>query len=332
MRDPLRGLRPDDLARVGATGRAGWREPLLATLTEQRFSDPNWIFERKLDGVRAIANRDGGGARLWSRNHKSLDRSYPELVEALDNQGESRFVADGEIVAFEGDRTSFGRLQARIHLTDPTRIRQTGVAVYFYLFDLLAVGDYDLTRLPLRARKRILRRAFGFEDPLRFSPHRNTDGEEYYRQACERGWEGVIAKDARSRYRSGRSADWLKFKCVRDQEFVIGGFTEPGGSREGFGALLVGYQESGELRYAGKVGTGYDDDTLRDLRARFDRMTQDRSPFATRVDVRDPNWIRPDLVAQIGFTEWTREGKLRHPRYQGLRADKSPNEVVRETG
>jgi bifunctional non-homologous end joining protein LigD len=331
MRDPLRGLDSAALEKVAAAGRAGWREPMLATLTEQRFSDPNWIFERKLDGVRAIAARDGGEPTLWSRNHMSLDRSYPELIAALEKHGESRFVADGEIVAFDGEQTSFARLQARIHLTDPDRIRQTGVEVYFYLFDLLVIGEYDLTRLPQRARKRILRRAFGFDDPLRFSSHRNTDGEEFHRQACANGWEGLIAKHAGSSYRSGRSTDWLKFKCVRDQEFVIGGFTEPSGSREGFGALLVGYQDSGALQYAGKVGTGYDDATLRHLRARFDRMRRDRSPFATPVDVRDARWIDPDLVAQIGFTEWTRDGKLRHPRFQGLRTDKPASEVVRET-
>ncbi len=331
MRDPLRGLDSGTLEKVGAAGRTGWREPMLATLTDQRFSDPNWIFERKLDGVRAIAARDGGSASLWSRNHKSLDRGYPELIAALEKFGESRFVADGEIVAFDGDQTSFARLQARIHLTDPDRIRRTGVEVYFYLFDLLVVGDYDLTRLPLRVRKRILRRAFGFEDPLRFSTHRNTDGEESYKQACAKGWEGLIAKSAGSRYHAGRSTDWLKFKCVRDQEFVIGGFTEPAGSREGFGALLVGYYDGDSLRYAGKVGTGYDDETLRTLRRRMDGIAQESTPFDSTPAERDVHWVRSDLVAQIGFTEWTRAGKLRHPRFQGLRSDKAATEVVRET-
>jgi bifunctional non-homologous end joining protein LigD len=331
MRDPLRGLDTGTLEKMGVAGRAGWREPMLATLTEQRFSDPTWIFERKLDGVRAIAARDGGSAKLWSRNHKTIDRGYPELVTALEKLGESRFVADGEIVAFDGDQTSFARLQARIHLTDPERIRHTGVDVYFYLFDLLVVGEYDLTRLPLRARKRILRRAFSFEDPLRFSAHRNTDGEELHKQACAKGWEGLIAKHAGSAYQSGRSADWLKFKCVHDQELVIGGFTDPAGSRPGFGALLVGYYDGDALRYAGKVGTGYDDETLRTLRRRLDRLARDSSPFASTPTVRDAHWVRPELVAQVGFTEWTRDGRLRHPRFQGLRTDKAASDVVRET-
>lgn len=331
MRDPLGGLQTDALARLGAAGRIGWREPMLATLTERRFSDPDWLFERKLDGVRAIAVRDDDTPVLWSRNHKRMDRSYPEIVDALADYGGRRFVADGEIVAFDGEQTSFSRLQGRIHLTDPARIRRSEVEVYFYLFDLLVWDEYDLTRLPLRHRKRVLHRAFDFRDPLRFSAHRNADGEEYHRQACEKGWEGLIAKYADGSYRSGRSTDWLKFKCVRDQEFVIGGFTEPSGSREGFGALLVGYYDDGRLRYAGKVGTGYDHEALRSLRERFDRMTQTERPFASNVDERNPRWIRPELVAQIGFSEWTRDGKLRHPRFQGLRTDKAPREVVRET-
>ena len=211
MSDLLDGLDSYTLDRVRPAGRAEWREPLLATLTEHRFSDPAWIFERKLDGVRTIATCDGGTPRLWSRAHKSMDRSYPEIVTALEKHGRPRFVADGEIVAFDGDQTSFSRLQARMHQTDPAPTEQTGIAVYLYLFDLLICGDYDLTRMPLRARKRLLRRAFDFRDPLRFSAHRNADGEEYFRQACEQGWDGLIAKQAGSTYRSGRSDDWLTF-------------------------------------------------------------------------------------------------------------------------
>jgi bifunctional non-homologous end joining protein LigD len=328
--DVLTGLDRRALERVRAAGRAGWHEPMLATLTKDRFSDREWIFERKLDGVRVIAACDGGTPTLWSRNHKSMDRSYPEITSALAKYGRPRFVADGEIVAFDRDQTSFARLQARIHLTDPAKIERTGVAVSFYLFDLLVCDDYDVTQLPLRARKRVLRRAFDFNEPLRFSTHRNTEGEAYYRTACGRGWEGLIAKRAGSTYRSGRSSDWLKFKCVRDQEFVIGGFTEPSGSRPGLGALLVGYYDSGRLRYAGKVGTGYDNETLRSLRRRLDQQVQDSSPFVTPV--KGPaHWVRPELVAQIGFSEWTRDGRLRHPRYQGLRTDKAAKHVVRET-
>jgi len=306
---------------------------MLASLTERRFSSGDWLYERKFDGMRAIAARDGGRPELWSRNGNRLDERFPELVDALEELGGPRFTADGEIVAFDGRMMSFARLQARIHLTGAARIAATGVAVYYYLFDLLSYDGHDMTGLPLRDRKRILRRAFDFRDPLRYSVHRNGDGEAFYEQACERGWEGLIAKRATSRYHPGRSKEWLKFKCVRDQEFVVGGYTDPQGSRAGFGALLVGYYDRGRtLRYAGKVGTGYDERTLRDLRKRMDGLAQDRSPFADPVREKGAHWVRPKLVAQVGFSEWTPDGMLRHPRYRGERIDKPARDVVRETG
>ena len=183
------------------------------------------------------------------------------------------------------------------------------------MFDLLHLDGEDTTQVPLIERKRMLRKAFQFDGPLRFTTHRAKDGESAYRTACERGDEGVIAKHADAPYEGRRSANWLKFKCVRDQEFVVGGYTEPQRSRIALGALLVGYYEGRDLVYAGKVGTGFDNDTLRDLHKRLSAIEQHDPPF-TRGLVRQPraHWARPDLVAQIGFTEWTRDGKLRHPR------------------
>ncbi|MEU7785211.1 non-homologous end-joining DNA ligase [Amycolatopsis sp. NPDC049159] len=308
----------------------GWREPTLATLTGRRFSDADWIFERKLDGVRAICVRDGGPPTLYSRNHKVMDNAYPEIVEALAAQGGPRFVADGEIVAFDGANTSFAALQPRIHVSDPDRARATGVRVYYYLFDLLYFDDQDTTGLPLRQRKALLRDAFGFEGPLRLSSHRNTEGEKFFEEACRRGWEGVIAKRADAPYHHGRSPDWLKFKCAQGQELVIGGFTDPQGSRHGFGALLLGYHEDGGLKYAGKVGTGFDEELLASLHARLRKRETPDSPFAGAVGERGAHWVRPDLVAQIDFSEWTRDGRLRHPRFAGLREDKKAGDVVRE--
>ncbi|QGK72317.1 ATP-dependent DNA ligase [Allosaccharopolyspora coralli] len=304
---------------------------MLATLTERRFSDPGWIFEPKLDGVRALAMRDGGRAELWSRNQKSLDASYPEIIAALQAQESPRFVVDGELVAFDGDRTSFAMLQQRMQLTDTDRIEATGVPVYFYVFDLLFHDGDEVSALPLRRRKRLLGDVLDFTDPIRLSTHRNTDGEAYYEYACAHRWEGLIAKRADGRYHGGRSRDWLKFKCVRDQEFVVGGYTDPEGSRNGFGALLVGYFHEGALRYAGKVGTGYDERTLRSLRSRLDALGRSSSPFAERVRARGTHWVEPELVVEIGFTEWTTDGKLRHPRYTGVREDKKAADVVRET-
>jgi DNA ligase D-like protein (predicted ligase) len=324
-------LSDDERALLRPAAEPEFVAPMLATLTATYFSDPRWLFERKLDGVRAVVVRRAGGTQLFSRNHKPMSSTYPELVEALDALAPAGVVADGEVVAFDGEQTSFSRLQARLGLTDARRAVATGVPVFLYLFDLLAADGHDLTRLPLRTRKRLLRAAVDFADPLRYSEHQDTEGEKLLRYACAAGWEGLIAKRADARYHPGRrSEDWLKFKCVREQELVIGGFTDPTGRRVGFGALLVGYYAGDRLCYAGKVGTGFDERTLRSLRRRFDELAADRSPFAERVTERGAHWVRPEMVAQVGFTEWTRDRRLRHPRYLGLREDKPPREVVRE--
>jgi bifunctional non-homologous end joining protein LigD len=304
---------------------------MLATLTDRRFSDPNWIFETKLDGERCLTFRRGSAVRLLSRNQLPLGNTYPEIADAFHHDGGHDVVVDGEIVAFEGNRTSFARLQGRIGIKDPAEARRSGIAVFYYVFDLLHVDGYDLTGLPLHLRKNLLKRAVDIGRPLRLLAHRNTDGEAFSREACAKGLEGLIAKRRDSEYVHGRSADWLKFKCVLEQELVIGGFTDPAGSRMGFGALLVGYYERGSLRYAGKVGTGYDSATLVRLRRQLERLERPQSPFAEGdIRERDVHWVKPQLVAQVGFTEWTRDGRLRHPRFVGLRPDKAASEVVRE--
>ncbi len=309
-----------------------WRAPTLATLTEKRFSDPDWIFERKFDGMRCLGFRDGDRIRLLSRNRQPLNGTYPELVDALAAQHTSRFVVDGEVVAFEARRTSFARLQGRLGITDPKVALASRIRVFYYVFDLLHLDGKSTVELPLVWRKRLLRSAIDFEGPLRYTPHRVEDGIAAYRAACERGDEGVIAKLADSKYDGRRSPNWLKFKCVRDQEFVVGGYTSPKGSRIELGALLIGYYDGRDLVYAGKVGTGFDEATLRSLHERLSEIERDAPPFTRGlVREREARWVRPELVAQIGFTEWTRDGKLRHPRYQGLRTDKEPGDVVRET-
>lgn len=310
---------------------AGFRQPMLATLTDRHFSSDSWLFERKLDGVRAIVSRDGGPVHLWSRNRNPMESSYPDLVEALTSRSPERFVADGEIVAFDHGRTSFTKLQGRIHVAHPTPEEIAAVPVYLYLFDLLVMGDVDVTGVPLRDRKRLLRRTFDFGGPIRLSTHRNGDGREYFKLACQRGWEGLIAKRADAPYQPGRSRDWLKFKCQNNQEFVVGGYTDPAGTRVGFGALLLGYYADGRLHYAGKVGTGFDTATLNSLLARLRPLATPASPFADTVKEPHVHWVRPELVAQIGFAEWTPDGRLRHPRFQGLRTDKAATEVRRES-
>jgi len=296
-------------------------EPMKAVLTDERFSDPDWIFERKLDGIRCLAIKGDRRVRLLSRNHLSLDGRFPEIVEALESDPATQFVVDGEVVAFDGAQTSFARLQQR---------GERPVAVFYYVFDLLHLAGDDTTALPLRDRKALLRRTLAFHGPVRLTPHRNADGEALFAEACRKGWEGLIAKRADAPYVHGRSRDWLKLKCSTEQELVIGGSTPPKGSRTDLGALLLGYYEDGRLRYAGKVGTGFTRTTLGDLAARLEPLRRDTSPFGDEVSERGATWVEPRLVAQIGFSEWTRDGRLRHPRFLGLRADKAPEEVVRE--
>jgi bifunctional non-homologous end joining protein LigD len=303
--------------------------PMKAVLTDRPFTDPTWVFERKLDGVRCGAIRRGGRVQLLSRSGQSMTGSYPELVEALEQDGPD-LMLDGEIVAFERGRTSFERLQRRMQIHDPVRARRSGVAVYYYLFDLLELDGHDLRSLPLLKRKSTLRSAVDFKGRLRFTPHRRGDGEQALQEACRRGWEGLIAKRADSAYVATRSRDWLKLKCIRAQELVIGGWSAPKGSRQRLGAILVGYWADGELRYAGKVGTGFDAAALELLGDELERRERPSPPFASRELPRAARWAEPELVAQIGFTEWTRDGKLRHPRYEGLRYDKPAREVVRE--
>jgi bifunctional non-homologous end joining protein LigD len=330
MTDVLAGLPPAERQRARRSRAPSWIDPMLATLTNRRFSDPNWIFEHKLDGERCLAFRQGGAVRLLSRNKQHLNNTYPEVADALERQAEHDCVVDGEIVAFDGNRTSFAKLQGRIGIKDPEEARRTGIAVFYYVFDLMHVDGYDVTAVGLEHRKNLLRQALAFPSPVRFMTHRNAQGEAFYREACEQGLEGLIAKRRNSQYVGRRSPDWLKFKCINEQELVIGGFTDPAGSRVGFGALLVGYYDRGKLRYAGKVGTGFDTATLVRLRGRLDAREINRSPFVDEVREKGAHWVRPDLVAQIGFTEWTHDGKLRHPRFLGLRTDKAAKDVVRE--
>jgi bifunctional non-homologous end joining protein LigD len=289
---------------------------MKAVLTDEPFDDPDWIFERKLDGIRCMSHRDDGGpVRLVSRTDKDMTGQFAEVADALEAQPCKDFVFDGEVVAFQDGITSFSRLQRRA---------REQVSVFLYVFDLLRHEGRDVRDLPLRERKALLRGSLEFGGPVRYSPHRNEHGTKLFREACSRGLEGLIAKRADSPYRSAaRSRDWLKLKCHFEQELAIGGFTAPQGSRTDFGALLVGYHEDGRLRYAGKVGTGFDRATLEQLGRRLRELERDDPPFADVHPIpRGTHWVEPELVAQIGFSEWTRDGRLRHPRYLGLRDDK----------
>lgn len=307
----LSGLPRELKGALARSGQPAWIQPMLATLTDKRFFEEGWIYEPKLDGIRCLAFKQGGEVRLYTRNKNSLNHRHPAIAEALRKEPASEFVLDGEVVAFEGERSNFAFLQKG----------RKGVDIYYYIFDILHFEGYDLTRIPLVGRKALLEQALIFESPVRFLSPIVGAGEGFFKEACGKGWEGLIAKREESLYVSRRSADWLKFKCIIRQEFVVGGYTDPGGARSGFGSLLLGYYEDGSLRYAGKVGTGFSQRALENLYAKLSRAERPRSPFADQIDPGGVHWVEPELVAEIGFSEWTRGGRLRHPRFIGLRDD-----------
>jgi bifunctional non-homologous end joining protein LigD len=304
---------------------------MLATLTDRRDFGEDWLLERKFDGERCVARKAGGEVRLESRTAKDLTGTYPEVRGALARQQHRAFVLDGEVVAFDGEQTSFSRLQQRLGLTNPAAERVAANPVVYCVFDVLELDGDDLRELPLLERRARLTQAIRPSAALQLSEAWREDSQKRFAQACRAGWEGLIAKRAAAPYVAGRSRDWLKLKCVWEQELVIGGYTDPSGSRTDFGALLVGYHEDGRLRYAGKVGTGYTAATLRELGVRLRSLETPESPFVDAHPIpKGTHWTRPELVAQIGFAEWTNDGRLRQPRFLGLRDDKSPTDVVRE--
>lgn len=330
----LRRLQPESLEKLAEASFPGWQEPMLASPEDRPVERANWIYEPKLDGQRAIIYRKGGQVQMLSRNKLIITEQYPELVAALREHGQGDFVADAEIVAFDGGRPSFEQLQKRMHVQKPSQQVLSEAPAFMYLFDVTHYEGYDTTRLSQLERKELLRGLVQYTDPLRYMEHQEGGGLEMFQQACASGQEGVIAKDGNAIYQRSRSKSWLKWKCVRQQEFVIGGFTEPQGGMRGFGALLVGYYPEGEdkLQFVGGVGTGFSDEAIRDIRKQLDALTSDTNPFLPDdlLPLEGVCWVRPELVAQVGFGEWTKLNKIRHPRFLGLRADKNAASVRRE--
>lgn len=280
-----------------------WVVPMAATLTEERFTGPEWLFERKYDGIRLLAFRKRAKVRLLSRNQ--LPQSYPAVEAAVRALAIDEVILDGEVDW--GDRN-----------------------VRYHVFDILWLDGRDLMSLPLAERQAILRR-LDLLPPLERVAE--ITGAKPWERACREGWEGVIAKRRDSPYEHRRSPHWLKMKCEASQEFAVGGFTEPQGSRCGLGALLLGYFEGADFVFAGKVGTGFDAKQLLDLRAKLDAIEVAKSPFTKAVGLprSGAHWVRPKIVVQVAFIEWTVHGKLRHGRFLGVRHDKTAREVVRET-
>ena len=284
-----------------------WLGPMAATLTQERFAAPGWVFERKLDGIRLLAFKRGGEVRLLSRNRLPQNRSYPGIAAAVAALPAEEFILDGEATGVWGVQ---------------------GEALY-HLFDIPWLNGRDLTQLPLAERREFLE-ALPLRRPL-LLVERLTD-ESPRERACNEGWEGVIAKRDDAPYEHRRSRHWLKMKCEATQELVIGGFTEPRGTRVGLGALLVGYFEGESFCFAGRVGTGFTTSLLIDLRARLDALEIPKPLFTNAIDLpRHARWVKPELVVQVAFIEWMPNGKMRHPRLLGLRQDKAASEVVRES-
>jgi ATP-dependent DNA ligase len=277
-----------------------WLEPMAATLTQDRFSGPDWLFERKFDGIRLLAYRHGRDVQLFSRNR--LRQELPDLAAAVARLPAREAILDGEM-------TWDGR--------------------HYHVFDVLWLDGLDTTRLPIEERRALLRR-LPLDPPL--VRVELIEDEKPWERAYREGWEGVIAKRRGSPYEHRRSKHWLKLKCEASQELVVGGFTDPRGKRVGLGALLVGYFEGSDFVFAGKVGTGFDTKLLLHLRSRLKPLEQLEPPFTKGAGIPRvrAHWVRPEIVVQVSFIEWTSHGKLRHPRLIGVRADKSAREVTRE--
>jgi DNA ligase D-like protein (predicted ligase) len=272
---------------------------------------------------------------LISRNGKSQDFQFPDIVQALGKSLSKPALLDGEIVCLdERGQSSFRALQQRFHLTDAGVVasRMKAFPAYLYVFDLLYYDRYDVRPLELRERKRLLKKAVKWSDRIRYTPATPEKGIAMLRKTCRQHGEGIVGKRLDTPYVGRRSEGWVKIKCAMRQEFVIGGFTEPQRSRVGLGALLVGYYDDRKFRYAGKVGTGFNNESLLDLRKRLERIEQRQSPFDQGKPPRGEHvhWVKPRLVGEFGFAEWTQNDLLRQPRFEGLRMDKKPLAVRRE--
>ena len=314
---PLRHMAPSDYV------------PQLATLVATPPSGDEWLHEIKFDGYRIGASVRKGAVALYTRNGNDWTSAFPEIAEAVRKLNVDDALIDGEVaVVLPDGRTSFQALQA-----SSSRAHR-GTLVYF-VFDLLRLEGERLESLPLEERKARLEKLVGNRKTgrIRFSEHVEGHGESFFEQACGLGLEGIVSKRRDLPYRPGRHGGWVKTKCVQRQEFVIGGFTDPEGMRAGLGALLIGYYEGDRLVFCGKVGTGFTHKAALELRARLDRLEQKTCPFtpppAGRLG-RNAHWVRPALVCEVVFTEWTGDGKIRHPSFHGLRADKNAKEVTRE--
>jgi bifunctional non-homologous end joining protein LigD len=296
---------------------------MLATLSPSIVEGPEWVFEEKYDGIRAVAGRERGQVKIWSRTLQDLTGGFPHVVAAVEALDDGDLMIDGELVTLDANGVSrFQLLQRRgIAGASPTR---------YAIFDLLEHDGRSLMSRPLSERRAVLERLIGPRTvPLFVSRRLVRDGKAAYHEAKRLGWEGIIAKDERSPYQPGvRSPLWRKVKVRKESEFVIGGYTAPKGGRQHLGALLVGLYDGPALRFVGKVGTGFTQETLDILATKLERLRTEKPPFDPAPRMKDATWVRPKLVAQLVYAEWTADGKLRQPAFLGLRTDKDPSECT----
>jgi bifunctional non-homologous end joining protein LigD len=303
--------------------------PQLATLVESPPKGDEWFHELKFDGYRLLCHLDHGKIRFWTRNRKDWTAKFLQLAKAVKALPLKTAILDGEVVALDHEgRASFQRLQQSIH-------KKSGAGLLFHIFDLIYIEGFNLTKTPLRERKRVLAEVLaplGDAGYLRYSDHVEGNGAQFFEQACKFGIEGIVSKLAESPYGSTRSRNWQKIKCIKRQEFVIAGYTL---SDKGipFSSLVLGVYDKGKLIYAGRAGTGFSNNQRVELRKKLDAIAIDKRPFAeipSDPGLRRAVWVEPKLVGEVAFTEWTDEGIIRHPSFQGLREDKRPKEIVRE--
>ena len=307
----------------------GFIPPQLATLESKAPNGDQWLHELKFDGYRMLCHLNGAQVRFWSRNEKDWTHKFPRLAKAIKEFPATKAILDGEVVAVDAKgRASFQKLQQAMKSGD--------AGFVFHIFDLVYIDGVNLTRTPLLERKKLLATLFesvSGKSPLRYSDHVAGNGPQFFKQACQYGIEGIVSKLADSFYESTRTRSWLKVKCIKRQEFVIAGFTLSDKDLPGFGALILGVYDKGELVYAGRAGTGFSIKQRLDLRKKLDGLVRSSSPFAEKP--KDPRlkravWVTPKLVGEVAFTEWTDDGSVRHPSFQGLREDKKAKDVVRE--
>ena len=304
--------------------------PQLATLVDEPPEGEEWLHELKFDGYRMLCHLSRGQVQFWSRNQKDWTEKFPNLVKALQTFPATNAILDGEVVIVDKEgRSSFQDLQQSM--------RKSGTAAFvFQIFDLTYLEGYDLTAVPLLQRKLTLGELLSSikgKTPLRYSEHVEGSGAEFFKQACEYRIEGIISKLATSPYQSARNRNWLKAKCIKRQEFVVAGYTPSKNDFPGFGALILGVHEKGKLIYSGRVGTGFTIKQRLELQKKLDKISQAAMPFSVKPKdpgLRDAHWAKPLLVAEVAFTEWTADGLIRHPSFQGLREDKKAADVVRE--